>query len=387
LARQHNFFARKRPWSTIKDQVLASYLPPYFAKVARLGKPILLVDAFAGAGMFQDGALGSPLLMCREAERLVPGRYRAIFVNKELADHRQLVTNLAAHGLTESTKALHADARQLLQELPATLGAPTLFLYLDPFGLRGCEFQLLQPFLSRGVHMSTEILLLMHMPIVHRLARARQMHGGILNPRVAAGRPSLLTQIFGGTYWQDILWDMSLPLEEQQRQLMECYTAKLREYLPFAHFCPVRQSQESRLKYYLVFASRHPDATLLMNDVMAKAYHEHMHRARNQGTLWEGADWRHMRTANDFEDDLDAVVLGVVGQRPVWTRDELWHAIVADHFMRYMHSEYLETLKQLAGNGKIVYEPDPRTKKRNRHSRLALAAQVPVQHLASGTRN
>jgi hypothetical protein len=48
-----DFFAGKRPWSIIKDQVLQNYMTPYIAKVNKRGNPILLIDGYAGT-LFED---------------------------------------------------------------------------------------------------------------------------------------------------------------------------------------------------------------------------------------------------------------------------------------------------------------------------------------------
>lgn len=64
----NSFFDKKRPWSQQKDNILGYYLHPYLTKVSQLRKPILLVDGFAGPGKFLDGKLGSPLILCRQAE-------------------------------------------------------------------------------------------------------------------------------------------------------------------------------------------------------------------------------------------------------------------------------------------------------------------------------
>jgi three-Cys-motif partner protein len=74
-----DFFAGKRPWSIIKDQVLEQYMPGYLAKVNRLRRPILLIDGYAGPGVFDDGKPGSPLIMCAAAEKIAKGNYAAFF--------------------------------------------------------------------------------------------------------------------------------------------------------------------------------------------------------------------------------------------------------------------------------------------------------------------
>ena len=64
------FFDKKKPWSRYKDSILDYYLEPYLAKVARIGKPIVIVDCFAGAGKYEDGELGSPLIISKWLSRL-----------------------------------------------------------------------------------------------------------------------------------------------------------------------------------------------------------------------------------------------------------------------------------------------------------------------------
>ncbi len=64
---EEDFFEGKRPWSVIKDQVLNSYMSPYLNKVKSLQKPILLIDGFAGPGVFDDQ---SPVHHLPRAKRL-----------------------------------------------------------------------------------------------------------------------------------------------------------------------------------------------------------------------------------------------------------------------------------------------------------------------------
>lgn len=50
-----NFFKVKKEWSKIKDAILDWYLTPYIAKILTTGKPLYLMDCFAGKGKFEDG--------------------------------------------------------------------------------------------------------------------------------------------------------------------------------------------------------------------------------------------------------------------------------------------------------------------------------------------
>lgn len=58
-----DFFEKKRDWSRYKDFILGYYLEPYIPKVNTLKRPILVVDCFAGRGVFSDGQPGSPIII------------------------------------------------------------------------------------------------------------------------------------------------------------------------------------------------------------------------------------------------------------------------------------------------------------------------------------
>jgi len=174
----NDFFEGKRPWSFIKDEVLGSYISPYMAKVSSRGQPILVIDGYAGPGIFGDGKSGSPMIICQAAEKYAKGKYQAIFINKNQEHHDMLRYVLQKAGWSGSIKTLLGDTTLLLPTISKTLHNKSVLLYLDPFGPTGCQFSLLQPFLNRNPDYSTEILLTMNIPGMHRLATRHAVEDG-----------------------------------------------------------------------------------------------------------------------------------------------------------------------------------------------------------------
>jgi len=172
------FFSGKRPWSKIKDQVLRTYLPAYLAKVARLNRKIVLIDAFAGPGRFDDGEAGSPLIICAAAEKIVADRYLAVFVNRNEGYHQQLKEALKIYVDRKSALPILGNAKSLLSALRNVFTNQTVFLYLDPFGLKGCEFSAIEPFLRRDKRYSTEVVINLSVPTMHRLAARKAVAEG-----------------------------------------------------------------------------------------------------------------------------------------------------------------------------------------------------------------
>lgn len=169
-----SFFDGKRPWSRIKDRVLGTYLPPYLRKVQRLQPPIVIVDCFAGRGKFSDGTPGSPLIICQQIQQHAPNRATAYFVNKRPAHHEALAHTIK--GFTDAGIAhpILGQSHTFLADLTDQLANHSLFVYLDPFGIKGCTFNATKQLLQRNPAASTELLMTISMPILHRLAARRR---------------------------------------------------------------------------------------------------------------------------------------------------------------------------------------------------------------------
>lgn len=243
------FFREKRPWSKIKDKVLESYMIPYLTKVAKLQRPILLIDGFAGPGAFDDGSVGSPLIMVKAAEERANNHYVAIFVNKYAEHHSKLesaLSHLAPHG---KVLPIRGDSQALLKAVQPLLGSRTLFLYLDPFGLKGCEFDTLRPFLERDTRYSTEIVINMSAPTMHRLATWQAVKQGRRKDSRCGAFNRRLSLVLGGEWWKDIMWTDAEP-EAKVTQVIECYGKQLKAYLPYTGACPVREQEGAGLKYW-----------------------------------------------------------------------------------------------------------------------------------------
>ena len=58
-----DFLKEKKGWSKYKDIILNYYLKPYVSKVLRLRKKVVIIDCCAGPGVFDDGEIGSPMII------------------------------------------------------------------------------------------------------------------------------------------------------------------------------------------------------------------------------------------------------------------------------------------------------------------------------------
>lgn len=238
-------------------------------------------------------------------------------------------------------------------------------MYLDPFGLKGCEFRTIKMLLERS-NQSTEILINLSMPALHRLAACKAVAGGRGNSDEIREFHKIVDEVLGGDYWKDYMFNANLSREEKEQRVVGEYMAKLKITLPYVGSCPVREKDGAVVKYFITFASRHPDALLLMNDTMCAAYNEYIHEvAANNLPLLEPAisDWKASRNVEKRK--LRELLRTAIQIRHGLTRQELWKTIVEANFMAFMKAEYLSVIQELLDAGEIHSPTDRPTKRLN----------------------
>ena len=362
---ENNFFEGKRPWSRLKDEVIKNYLPPYLKKVNKLNAKIVLVDSFAGPGKYNDGEDGSPMYICNTAETYVKNNYVAILVNKNQDHHARLSRNLEKYVNDERAIPIKGRAEDLLSKLHEIISNQTLFLYLDPFGLKGTDFNMLEPYLSRSKAYSTELIINLSIPTILRLSSINAYAEKGNTPEINSKHDSL-TKVLGGDYWRKYLLDQSLNTDQRIFKLLSEYQSKLSMHLPEVGYCPVYARENGTMKYCIFFASRHPDAKILMNDIMFNAYWKYIWERNYENTLFEEMNWSDNLPEVYFQ-SLEANIIKILSVVKISRRD-LWKKIVDKNFMKFHHKHFIAKLKELITQEKLDFDDIRGTGKLNEDS-------------------
>lgn len=279
-----SFFERKRTWSKRKDQILAYYLTPYLAKVAKRGSPILLVDGFAGPGKFDDGEAGSPLIMCQMAEAAIAkgADISVLCIETEPEIYRRLAGLLGDFDFAEPRLGTFTDHLPAIEQRVRT---HTVFLYLDPFTVEGLDWQALDSVFrqirERGT--SIEVLLNFNAPsFVRRALGLLKRDVPELNPEIEddeqmdaplseSASAERLDRVVGGGWWRDVVAStQSFPGQVEALTGEVCQ--RLRGRFKEVGSRSIKAKADHHVpKYYLLFATGHPDGLKLMNDAMAKS--------------------------------------------------------------------------------------------------------------------
>lgn len=285
-----DFFQEKKPWSRYKDLILDYYLTPYLPKVARLRKSILVVDCFAGPGKFEDGEIGSPLIIAQKLQALHDRGIEvlAFFIEANSVLHARLVENTVDLQIPKIVRS--GSFRDHITEITHLAQTHTVFVYLDPIKPTDLRFHDLQSVYGQlGIGQSVETLINFMSTGFLRAVWGLKEH--MLNNGVIQTDHSSVARwndIAGGDYWQNIAFDESISKSEQADQLATGYAEKLNRWFKYILTYPVRKVYGHELpKYHLIFGSRYPDAVDLMNRAMVKARREFLGAQFMKGRLFD----------------------------------------------------------------------------------------------------
>ncbi len=351
------FFRTKKHWSKRKDCILTHYVTPYLAKVGRLGKPILLVDAFAGPGQFGDGEPGSPLILSRivaESKASVPIELLAVEIESDL--HSPLAVALAKFAFARTRLGSFLDA---LPEMESAARTHTVFLYLDPYTVEGLEWDpLVRVFEQLRLGRSVEILLNFNAPSFVR--RGLSVLKQPLPPEseedmedcaLAASSPSAekLDAVVGGSWWRETLTGMG-DYAEKVQAVTDRFCRQLGEH--FREVCMHAVKAEGHHtvpKFYLLFGSRSEDALKLMNDAMCRS-REMLAGQMNDNGLFE------LRPEDVVPDAsrLPAFVLDCLTEK--MSRGTVLAKIIRSHFGKFSETEIRQCVTKMIKDGRVRSE-------------------------------
>lgn len=358
-----SFFEEKKFWSERKDEILRCYLPPYLAKIATQNSPILIVDAFAGPGLFEDGKEGSPLIICDAVNEAISRRISVpvsvMCIEPVPGLYDKLQKSISAFSFAQASKGNFLDYIDAIESKAKT---HSVFLYVDPFTVEGLDLNAMDDVfrhltLSR---MSVEILLNFNSPIFARCGlSALKLTVPDSNPEIEDDEaidasikipPSIekLNTIVGGEWWQEVL-----KTDESFAQKVDNISNGVCRFLSkrFKEVCkhPLKALPHHTVpKYDLIFASRSQDALLLMNNEMVKSQRKLADLAKPaQPTLFEN---RSVELIPDF-DILPGLILKHTSKPK--QRKQVIIDIVRENFCQFAQTEIRGSIEHMLKTGKL----------------------------------
>jgi three-Cys-motif partner protein len=356
-----DFFKEKKPWSKYKDFILGYYLQPYISKLQRYGRPIAIIDCFAGPGKFQDGNDGSPLIISklikdwREKHKV---NVVGVFIERKKEYYDELEVNLSP--FKGYTSPIKGEFGNYIEKIAQLSDKNTIFVYVDPFGVKDLIFDEMEKIFKK-VSKNNSVELLMNfncngflrwaLKALNYDSKTDEIDSDVENEEPCSIDD--LNKIANGDYWQEIaISDISH--EEKVENIASKYIEQLKQYFPFVNAYPIKDKLKNIPKYYLIYATRHEDGLLLMNNTMCKAKEAFLQKEFVEGKLFD------MRPDSE-EKSLDLLakhVIDVVRSKPYILRKDIKIACIRGGlFCKYCDSDYNNTIKILTKEGKIMQTP------------------------------
>lgn len=362
------FFRAKRPWSKVKDEILGKYIDCYLRTVHRLGRPILIVDGFSGPGIFGDDSHGSPLIVCKTISERDKGRVGigCLFADTHPGHRAALQRNLAPYISSGIAAKPYKECSEALTKALQVGAASTLFFYLDPYGIKDLEFDMVRQIYerSREKEKSTEVLINFNFRTFMRMSGSWSYadNADAVAEKVKKSKVETVDRVMGGDYWKAIVLNPVLNKIDREDAVLEAYMQRVREFFKYVYAIPVKSREDDEVgipedelaRYHLIFGTRSARAVVYMNDVAKKALEPYYSKFRD-GLLFDFTPERHQ--AVDPAKAKDSLVKAVTDQPR--DRNSIYEAVIPNFFMHYLKKDWLLMIKELVKAGRLF--PNKRT--------------------------
>ncbi len=364
------FFQAKRSWSKVKDKIVGDYIECYLKTVHHLQRPILIVDGFAGPGRFGDGTDGSPLIICNAISKRRQGRatMSCLFSDTRPAHRAALEHNLEPHIRRGLAEPPHVECAQALTRALELGASSTVFFYLDPYGIKDLEFDMVRQIYERDVRRSTEVLINFNFRTFMRMS-GNWNYGDSpseVSRKVKQAKTETVNSVMGGNYWHSIITDPKLNKIEREDAVVNAYLSRVRGFFTYAYAIPVKERSDDEgdipedelARYHLIFATRSARAVLYMNDVALNALEPYFSQFK-EGLLFDFTPERYRSVDQQLTKNA---IVAAVRPKPI-RRPEIYDAVVPQYFMHRRKKEYRAMIDELAFTDRRLY-PNTRTLRR-----------------------
>jgi three-Cys-motif partner protein len=365
------FFKEKRSWSKVKDEIVSKYVACYLKTVHKLNHPIVLVDAFSGPGVFGDGSDGSPVMICKAITEMTKGRQGAkcVFSDSRRAHRVQLERNLAPFSKAGLCGAPFGECSEAIAHSIDTYRDSTVFFYLDPFGIRDIDFEMIRQIFQRNPSRSTEVLINFNFRTFMRMSGNWNYAASAqeVAEKVKASKVETVNQAMGGDYWQAIVLDPKLNKLDREDAVVQAYLCQLKKYVRFAFAIPVKERTSDQLSvpvdelahYHLIFGTRSPKAVEYMNDVALNALEPYLSQFAD-GLLFDLTPDRYKPAARS---EVKEFIVSSVQVRGQLRRPEIYDLVVPEYFRQYRLKDYRAMISELVFTEHRLF-PDAMSMKR-----------------------
>jgi three-Cys-motif partner protein len=199
-----DFFESKNPQAVLKHGLLTRYAHYFSGRAGHATQGRLaFIDGYSGAGRYDDGSPGSPLLLASSAKlaETIKRDVKLAFVEPDPLVRRRLEANLRDAEVIYD-ELLARPLEEVIDSLLDRYANRAVLLFVDPFGL-ALSYETLTRVLQRSREFGpVDVLLHFSTLTIARMGRAAVKGAG------AANNASLLDRALGPVDWRAALKDL-----------------------------------------------------------------------------------------------------------------------------------------------------------------------------------
>ena len=390
-----NFFDKKHEWSKIKDALLQCYLIPYSTKIFRTGKDVTYIDAFAGEGIFKDGALGSPLIAYNaitNAKENTSSSNDISFIFIENENYDKLHANTSD---LKNCTIISNDYENCIENILEQQSGRNVFLYVDPYGIKNIKMKYFVKANSRSFSSSELLLNFNSFGFIREACRLWGLDnifdeevdtGFIENIKYVDSEKNdidNMNSVAGGDYWQGIISDYKegkIDGYMAEKLFAKKYCEKLKENTKYKYVInlPIRVGKNNHPKYRMVFASNHIEGFLIMVDSMAKRNDEMKNQQTNgMQTLFDET------VENDIIDDsiIIDIIINCLSSHDEKDINDVIIAVIEEIGI-YSTAKIRKIISDLENNGNIKVRREPTTTQKGKPSKFLTTSKEKKVYLS-----
>jgi hypothetical protein len=244
----------------------------------------------------------------------------------------------------------------------------TILFYLDPYGIKDLEFDVVRQIYERDSRRSTEVLINFSFRTFMRMSGNWNYGDSAseITQKVKVAKIETVDRVMGGDYWRKIITDPGLSITEREDAVVDAYRDRLREFFKYSYGIPVKERREEKYKvpeddiarYHLIFASRSARAIVYMNDVALNALKPYFNQFTD-GLLFDMTPERYQSAERQT---VKEAIVDAVRSAPL-KRPEIYEAVIPRFFMHYWRKDLAAMIQELTFQEGRLY-PDERAMKR-----------------------
>ncbi|HHT9106973.1 MAG TPA: three-Cys-motif partner protein TcmP [Candidatus Wujingus californicus] len=364
-----DFFKIKKGWSLQKDKIFNDYLTPYIDKILTTHRPLVIIDCFAGKGRFDDGNVGSPVIIAEHIKSVLEGNsvnknIHGIFIENKYVE--ELETNLRSYKNCEIWQGTFEENISRIRKLDSR---SNLFLYVDPYGIKCLDFQQFELIKAENFP-SLEMLLnfnsfgflregcrLLKLDYENLFKEDQSEDEYELDEANTVDR---MNNIAHEEYWQSIIEDYKnnkIGMFKAEDLFIKKYMNQLKNLFTYVINIPISLKIGHIPKYRLIFGSNHPGGMILMADNMSRIWKELKNVQRgSQKVLFE---YEFPDPSIQLGFDLKEGILNVLKEhKKSLLLQELLVELFENYGIAFSEKEYKDKLKEMERN-QIIIDREP----------------------------